>query len=174
MKSSYKILGFATGLIALALAGAWGFVLWQSAGLRDKIATASTQAEGAQAREVYLIGLKKALSDARESGDEIAARFIREDAVPAFIDRLEARIAQSGADASLGSISLDDPTEGSQIRALRLRVSGTGTWKESMALVSSLESMKSLIDIRTLSLLKAAGAERWSVSADLIQQVSNE
>ncbi|HEY9481081.1 MAG TPA: hypothetical protein VIR98_02500 [Candidatus Paceibacterota bacterium] len=172
--SSYKPLGTLLVVLAFGLLCAWIFILWQSASLRTKVEEASAQISEAAAKETYLITLKKALIDARESVGELDRRFVPEDGVPAFIDMFEARLSSSGSKAALGTVSLDDPAEGSHIRSLRLRVSGTGTWNEAMALVSSLESMESLLSIRSLSLVSSendSGKKTWGVSADLSQYV---
>jgi hypothetical protein len=170
-RAHYTTLAWVSGAIALSLFGAWIYLLSAGFSLRDRIDTAGQAAAVVAAKESYLITLKKAVLDSRADVERLDQRLLTEDGVPAFIDLLEGKMAATGADADLGSIALDDVAAGAPVRLLHMHIAATGSWKDLMALVSMIEGMPYVLDIRDLALSKAGTG--WSFNADVTGLVTN-
>ncbi len=165
IKSSYFSFTLVAAVLALASLGAWGFLIYQSAGLKAKLASISASAESAAAKEARSLGIKAALRDSRESVAAVDARFVAKDGIPEFIDGLEAKARAAGVKADVSSINLDESGDPAALKSLRLHIAGQGDWKSIVSYVASLEALPFASKVEGVSISKANGS--WGFSLDL-------
>ncbi|MDP1625446.1 MAG: hypothetical protein Q8L64_06875 [bacterium] len=160
------------GILLVAL----GFVVYKSYAYKGEIASflkASRDAEVIASRQT---ALQKNLQGSKAAIDAIDARFVRETEVSLFIDMLEREADIKGVTANIGSISLDAAASAGGLKALRMRIDGTGTWAQVIRFTSALESLPYALRVETASVEKVSSDDTssgsWRFVIDLRQYVS--
>ena len=139
--------------------------------MKSDIALISAQAQESSTRAAYLLSLKGTLSDLKGNLAVINSRFVTNDGIPTVIDDIEARAANAGVKVDVGSVNLDDATDPTAPRALRLHVSGSGSWKNVMSFISTVESLPYTAQVSGLDM--SVSARVWSFNTDLVIYVVN-
>jgi hypothetical protein len=153
-------------ILSFGCIGAWSFILYTSFSLKGKIASISSQADSAQARDAHTLSLKSALRESRDSVTLINSRFITKDGIPAFIDLLEVKADALGLTVNLDSINLD--------QNLHIHITGSGSWKSAVSYVSTLEALPYAVSLDNLMLSKIDGSgTRWNIGLDLTTLVDS-
>jgi hypothetical protein len=173
MKTSFThhALLYTFSALALAIAGIWGFLLYEASSYRAETATLSQATAEALRNDSYSASLMNALRGVSGTIESLDGWFIDESDVPRFISRLEAKAKAAGVDLDIGSVSLESAGEDmGGLKALKLRLAGRGSWVNVVGFVSTLESMKSALRVDAMSLRSGAGG--WQSSIDVVQLVT--
>jgi Tfp pilus assembly protein PilO len=162
--------------VLLALLGALGFIVYQSYAYKADIAAMQSAARDASALAARQAALERNLKGSKADLDAVDARFVREGEVSDFVDMLEKTADAQGVNANIGSLSLEPNARDGGIKALTLRVDGTGTWNQVLGFMAALESMPYALRVNVASLQKVLGDGApggvWRFAADLRQYVS--
>lgn len=162
--------------ILIVLLAVLGFIVYKSYAYKADIAVLQSAARDASALAARHATLARNLKSSKADLDAVDARFIREDAVSDFIDMLERTASQEGVSANIGSINLESGTREGGIKALNLRVDGSGTWEDAISFIAALESMPYALRISTASIQRISAdgelAGTWRFAVDLRQYVS--
>lgn len=162
--------------VLLALLGALGFIVYQSYAYKADISALQSAARDASALAARQAALERNLKGSKADLDAVDARFVREGEVSDFIDMLERSAEAQGVSANIGSISLEQNARDGGIKALSLRVDGTGSWSQALGFMAALESMPYALRVNVATLQKVSGdgapGGLWRFAADLRQYVS--
>jgi Tfp pilus assembly protein PilO len=175
LKTPYTFFVAILLVIVLGLFGAWCFFVYRSSALRGEIAALQSASDEVSAKESKLISLKNVMRDSKDDIDLISSRFIAKDDIPKFIDMLETDAQGANVKADLSSINLEDG-EPSAIRALKVHVSGSGSWKDSVGFIALIESLPYALSVDSLSLSKTGDSgknksDTWNWNADITASV---
>jgi hypothetical protein len=139
-------------VLCLAAAGGYWFLY---SGLSETNARSASllgeiRAEEKRAEEARLLG--DLVEETQAERAAIDAKFVgKEDIVP-FIERIEATAKAAGIKADVASVDLA-PVEGSASKeAVVLRLSASGSWRDTMHFAALLESLPYAINVKAVSL----------------------
>ena len=167
----------AFSLVFLALAAAWGFLVFWSYSFKGDIERAAEEERQKSSEGSYLASLRTLMREEKGDIDAIGSIFIHEEEIPAFVESLEKKASEAGVDAGLGSLSLGSGDEGSNIVPLSIGIAGRGSWGNLMRFIASLDSLStaSKIDGVLLSKIESSSPETkevvWNARIDFTQYV---
>jgi Tfp pilus assembly protein PilO len=171
ISSSYRSLMVLSVIFTLVFASAWQYIVYKSYSMKSDIAMIASQAQESTARGAYLLSLKGTLTDLKGDLAQIDNRFVTRDGIPGVIDDIEARAQQMGVKVDVGSVNLEEATDPTAPHALKLHVSGSGSWRGDMSFISTVESLPYTAKVENLDM--AVSARVWSFNTDLIIYVVN-
>ncbi len=164
-----SILGACT-LIAL---GAWIFLAIKSNSLRQENIAIETKIQAKTLESSYLTSVRNVIKGSKKEIAVVEKRFIEKDSVPQFIDLLESEAVSAGIKADFGSIDVLE--EGVNNGALRIRMSGTGSWTNVTRFITTLETLPYASKVEGLTLSKSdTKSANWSFNLELIQYLKAE
>jgi len=139
--------------------GLWIFFIVGGRALKNESIAIESDSASKMSQGRYFTSIRQALKGSKAELALVDSRFIDKDGIPKFISLLESKSVQSGVDTDFGLIDTLPQTENHSI--LRVRITGSGSWINTMLFITSLESLPYASEVETISLAK--GAEKSNV-----------
>ncbi|MBI5134384.1 MAG: type 4a pilus biogenesis protein PilO [Candidatus Taylorbacteria bacterium] len=164
-------------ILCLSLACGWAFLVYKAYSYKAEIAEASVAAKERLAESSYLASLRSLIKEEKEDIEEIEARFVPEEELPAFVEFLEESAVDAGIEATLGSLGLAAAAEGSSIAPLSISISAKGPWASIVRFVSALDALPYASKIESVSMTKIEsatpekGVVAWNARIEFVQYV---
>ncbi|MBI5005256.1 MAG: hypothetical protein HZC03_01490, partial [Candidatus Lloydbacteria bacterium] len=160
---------FIAGAGALGLLSLYGFLLFLMIRNIDKAVLASGEIANESHKEENIRLLKKSIDNTGEERANIAARFVSEDGIVPFIERVESLGELSHAQVTLRSVSV----EGEKNDMLKLELSIVGSFSEVFHFLTLAEHLPFKVSFEKTSMLKLPqerGQNKWEavVTLDLL------
>lgn len=168
--STHTIVIVVSSLVAIAIAGIWGFLGYKSEVYRTESIGIAQEVADASAQSQRSLALKASFDRARGSVADVADDFTPESQIPDFIGTIERSARDRSVALDIGSINLGGDPADVGPRPLSLHLTGSCSWRNCVSFVSDLDALHYAIDIRDVS-LTAGGKGVWRLSVDMIQYV---
>jgi Tfp pilus assembly protein PilO len=159
------------GVCTLLTLGAWIFLALESNSLRQESIAVEKKIFAKTAESTHLSSMRNVIKSSKSDVATIEKHFIKKDSVPQFIDMLESEAVSVGVKADFGSIDVLE--EGVNSGALRIRMSGTGSWTAVTRFITTIETLPYASKVEGMTLSKSdTKSANWNFNLELIQYLS--
>lgn len=164
-------------IIFAGCVGVFVYALHYLFGESREVSTLAQEVHLADNRSEYLASIKDVVRDTRAEQQQLAALYLKEDDVVAFIEEVEALIRTREVTFDLQSVDIRSIESTEEYSWLELSLEIEGAWADVFALVSQIERLPFVLVLDSLRIEtpeEAESLETWSAELRVRVALSNE